>query len=479
MKKKLEYLLGIWIALFVLAGCGKQAAENDGQENAKAEAAEIHFKLSNAPSGQAKVIGTIGSTNYLVDSIMPSQGEYLLKRDSAIPPGLYFLVLPNDVVFQFLLDKDQTFTLEANVANPLATAKVDGSLDNMLLYQNLLWEEGFQQRFQSMNNQLMALAADDPNRPNLQAQFDALVAERKAHVQTYRDKHPESFFTQFKMAGQNPDLRDIRKPDGSLDEQAQIFHYRNEYWDNTPLEDKRLLATPVIFNKLKTYITQITPQQHDSIVKYADIIIAKTRQDRELFKFVVNWIAIEYHEPKQMGLESVFVYIVDKYFTDQDAFWADQKELADIRREVNEMRPSLIGKIGQDLVCTNVRGQKESLYSLTSPATILYIWNYECEHCQERTPVLKTVAEQYRQKGLQVFALCTGNDEKEWKAFIQKYGIQSFHNVWDPKYESEFYKKYHVDVTPELYVLDGNHKIIAKDLHPNQLEPILNPMFQQ
>jgi hypothetical protein len=87
--------------------------------------------------------------------------------------------------------------------------------------------------------------------------------------------------------------------------------------------------------------------------------------------------------------------------------------------------------------------------------------------------MMKQVAEEWKSKGLEVYALCTNPDEAKWKQFIQQYGLQAFHNVYDPKYESRYYTKYHVDITPEVYVLNRNHEIIAKDLHPNQLKPIL------
>jgi peroxiredoxin len=469
--------------LLLTAGCG---GSNDTETNLgadssaslpKGEPFEATFNILNAPDSMGRIIGTIGSTNFLVDSIKPINGVYHIKLDTALPGGIYFLAVNSIFAYQFLLDQDQTFAFTSDLADPIRTAKVDGSLDNQLLYQNLQFEQDFQARLQPVDKQFNALPANDPNRPALQKQIETLIAERKAHLKSFKDNHPNAFFTVFKMAGQNPDLRDIRLPDGSFDEQARIFHYRNEFWNNTPLNDMRILRSPIIINKLKTYMTQITPQVHDSLTKYADIVIEKARGNKEFFKFFVNWVAIEYRTPKQMGLESVFVHVVDKYFTDEQAFWSTPEELKEIRRDANEMRPSLIGKIGQDLVCLNAQGKEESLYALKGPVTILYVWNYECEHCQEETPKMKKIYDRYHSKGLEVYSLCTGSEEKLWKEFIAKYKIQGFHNVWDPQYKSNFYQKYHIDITPEVFVMNSNHEIIAKDLKPDQLPETLDPLF--
>jgi peroxiredoxin len=470
--------------LLFAVGCGSD--EGKGDQNVadstavtvpKGEPFEATFTIANGPDTMARIIGTIGSTNFLVDSVKPVNGVYHVKMDTALPGGIYFLAVNSMFAYQFLLDQDQTFAFNSDFRDPIRSAKVEGSLDNQLLYQNLQFEQDFQARLQPVDKQFNALSPTDPKREPLKQQIDVLIAERKAHLKSFKDNHPNSFFTVFKMAGQNPDLRDIRLPDGSFDEQARIFHYRNEFWNNTPLDDMRILRSPIIFNKLKTYLTQITPQVHDSVTKYADIIIEKGRGNKEFFKFFVNWIAIEYRNPKQMGMESVFVYLVDKYFTESQAFWSTPEELKEIRRDANEMRPSLVGKIGQDLVCTNLQGKEESLYALKGPATILYIWNYECEHCQEETPSMKKIFDRYHSKGLEVYSLCTGSEEKLWKEFIAKYKIQGFHNVWDPKYTSNFYQKYHIDITPEVYVLNSNHEIVAKDLKPDQLPATLDPLF--
>jgi hypothetical protein len=90
---------------------------------------------------------------------------------------------------------------------------------------------------------------------------------------------------------------------------------------------------------------------------------------------------------------------------------------------------------------------------------------------------MKKIYDRYHSKGLEVYSLCTGSEEKLWKEFIAKYKIQGFHNVWDPQYKSNFYQKYHIDITPEVFVMNSNHEIIAKDLKPDQLPETLDPLF--
>ena len=442
------------------------------------EPVNAEFTIQNVSPGYCKFVGVLGSTNILIDSLIPGDGgKMLLKRDTALPPGLFFLLLPDKQMIQFLLDVDQTFTFSADAKNIIGTAQTSGSLDMDLLYENLRWESQFQRNFQPISQKLNSLPQGSPDRAAAEQEQRTMLANRKAHLQSFKQRHPDALFTRYKLAGQNPELQEPKRPDGSIDTEQQLAMYRQAYWDNTPFSDETLLHTPIIANKLNTYITQLSPQAVDSVKKYADIVIAKSRVNREMFKFVVNWIAIEYSKPKNMGGEAVFVYLIEKYFTKDQAWWSTPEELEKIQQNAADMRPSLIGNIGQDLLCENLKGEKEGLYAMKAPYSVVWIWNYECEHCQERTPAMKKVAERYKPSGLQVYSICTGMEDKPWRAFVSKYGIQGFHNVWDPQYSSQYHKKYHIDNTPELYLLDKDHKIVAKDLHPDQLPAELDRLI--
>lgn len=467
-------VLGI-VAIWALGlGCGEKANDNAGNELPAPGKYSITAEVNGLGGQLTRFIGTVGTVNFLVDSAFAdASGKVTFAADSLMPGGLYYLVFPDNSYIQFLLDKDQEMVFRADKADLVGTMKVDGSLDNELFYQNLVFETQFQQAVQPIEAEVNALPAG-PARDAAIARRDAKVAERKAHIQQFKTQHPESFFTVFKLAGQNPDLKNPLKPDGSIDSALQVFYYRMEFWDNVNFADERLLHTPVITNKFETYIGKITDQRIDSVIKYGDRVIEMAKGNREMFKFFANQMAIKYNQSPIMGGEAIFVHVVDKYFTDELAFWSNPEELAGIRKKANEMRPSLLGMPAQDLVCTNLAGQQESLLALKAPIILLYIWDYNCEHCQERTPLMVQEYKKWKSRGVEVYALCTGQEEAEWRKFIQKYQMQGFHNVYDPKYASNYYQKYHIDITPELYVINQERKIVAKDLHPNQVAETLN-----
>lgn len=440
---------------------------------------DLQVKINGVTGGVAKLIGQIGTTNFLMDStFVNADGSFAFQADTAIPSGLYFILTPDEKNYlQVLIDRDQKFEMTADYTNLLGSVQIKGSDENDLLYQNLRFEDAFQAKFKQINSELTALTEGTPEYSAKEKERDAHLQTRKDHLQNFKQNHPNSFFTKYKFAGQNPELRNPKLPDGTLDTALQVYYYRQDYWKDVDFGDIRLLRTPVIGNKLENYIAKFTPQNVDSVIKYADIVIKKAEANKEMFKFVVNALAIKYQKSTIMGGEEIFVHLVDNYFTDEKAFWSNPDELRDIRKQANEFRPSFIGNPAQDLRCKDVNGEYKTLHGMGAPVSILYMYSYDCDHCKEQTPEMLEVYNKWKGKGLRIFALCVEPDEAKWKQFIKNFHIGEWTNVHDPTYESRYYSKYHVDITPEIYVIDQEKKILAKDLHPDQLEPFLKEAF--
>lgn len=473
--------MNVFLQVFLAAmlwSCGnaepKIEANNAPIENKPVGSLNVVLQLDGAANDVAKLLGVLGNQNFMVDSaIGDANGKFVFTADTLLPKGFYYVMLTSDnSYFQLLLGEDQEFTLTATKGNFVPTMKVEGDLDNELLYKNLQFEADFSQRLKPISDQLATFTEGTPEHTRFKQEQEKLVAERKAHVQWFSENHPKSLFTQFKVSGQNPDLTFPKKPNGELDQVAQVYAYRNAFWNGVDFNADWTLRTPVYANKLRKYIRELTPQNADSLIKYADALIAKTKGNKELFKFTVNWIALEYKTPKTMGTEALYVHLIDTYWTEELAFWSNPEEIKGLRGEISLMKPSLIGKTGQDITAINEKGESVSLYELNTPIKVVFIYSYECEHCQKETPDMVRVYNQWKDQGIGVFALSTDKDEAKWKQFVAD-NKMTFTNAFDPQRKSRYERKYHIDITPELYVLDKNNKIIASNLSPNQLPAFL------
>lgn len=482
-----------FILLAFLFSCGNSSSENnDGQSsNPSTEASakptsarpdvplekpDIKIKLEGLNQGLCFLIGTFTDQHYKADSAQVN-AEGIIHFNAAEPykPGFYYLMLPdNSTQVQIIIDADQTFSMTASRSNPVLTMKVEGSLDNQLLYETMMFEYNQRPKFQQVANQMKSVPAGSAQYQELKAQQDALGEERRAYLNKIFTEHAGTLFASFKEAGQNPSFETIKKPDGTLDTAKQVWTYRTRFWENVDFNDERLLWTPVIANKLKRYINELTPQNPDSIRVAASFLVDQVLDKPEYFKFFANWITLNYEPTKTtlMDSEAVFVHMIENYFTYERAFWSDSVEVHGLQLRAYEMSASLVGKKGPNVTANDPSGTPRSIYDLKSPYILVYMWNPECEHCAEQTPKLVQNYNNWKSQGVDVFGIAVNTEDAAWRRAIKSYGMP-WTNVYDPTNKS-IYAKYFVDNTPELYVLNPDRTIIGKNLQWDQVMTVVN-----
>ena len=425
--------------------------------------------------GMASLIGTFEDNNYRADSVQISPtGQIVFKRQEPFFPGMYYLVLPNNTNYQLLLDLDQTLTMTTSLANFVRDMKVEGSLDNQIMYDAMKFEDSQRPLFQTNAQKMAGLKPGNPNYLQVKAEQDKLIDERQAYLDKVFKDNPNSLFTSFKRAGQNPDLRDCYKPDGSMDTARYTYNYRTRFWRGTDFNDERLLYTPVISKMLNRYITELTPQHQDSIVKYSVSLVDRVTEKPEFLKYFANWIVLHY-DPKETTLmdpQAVFVNMIERYFTYDKAVWSDSAEVFALQQRAYEMSASLVGKKAPEVNVPGPDGKPISLYAKTAPYVVVYMWNPECDHCAVQTPKLVTLYNQMKDKGFDVYGIAVNTKDDAWRAAMKKYGMP-WTNVFDPTNKS-IYGKYYVDNTPEVYLLNADRIIIAKNLEVDQIMTMID-----
>jgi peroxiredoxin len=436
---------------------------------------EIKLRAEGYDQGTAYLIGIFTEQQYRLDSAkIDASGTMVFKREEPYPQGLVFAFLPDQTIVQMLLDEDQRFELSTKKGSIAESMVVTGSLENTLLYDNLRYENSYNAKNKALGDELAKLGVVHPQYQATKDQRDQLVKDRRQHLDQIFTQYPNTLFTSFKKGGQNPDLKEFFKPDGSRDTALQVYTYRMEFWDNVNFNDNRLLRTPVISNKLKRYMTELTAQNADSIKKSASFLIDKVLDKPDYFKYFANWITLQY-EPKKstvMDADAIYVHMIQNYFTHDKAFWSDTFELNFFQRQASEMAQSLVGLRGPEVVATDFNGNKHAISDLKSDYVIVYLFSTECSHCIEESPKLVKFYNEWKDKGVGIYAIGLGQDRQEWWDFVKKNGMDKFTNVNDPTNKA-IYKTYYVDVTPEIYVLNPERIIVGKNIKVSQIAEII------
>ena len=438
-----------------------------------AENGNFTFQVEGMGAGAVRLVGILNDQQFLVDErSSDANGQVQFQKDEPYRQGIYFALLPNNANFQFMITEDQTFTMSTTINDLVGQMKVEGSLDNALFYDNIRYENAYQQQLAPLNEQRNTLDENSAAYQQVEASREALIEKRRTDLQEIFDAHPNSFFTTFKKAGQNPVLRK------ELPNDAQVTAYRMEFWNGVDFSDDRLMNTPVIYNKMKRYFEELTPQQPDSIILSVERLLERlpSFDQSEYYKYIVNWVALKYEPTKTtlMDSEAVFVHMVQNHFTYDRAFWSDSTNTYALQMRAEEMANSLIGQAGPNVKAPDENGNIQAIYDLKAPYIVVYMYNPDCEHCQEQTPVLVNLYRQWQQQNpalVDVYAIALDTEADIWKDYMRKTGME-WTNVFDPSNRS-IYKTYYVNVTPEIYVLGPERKIIAKNLNVDQIEEVI------
>ena len=440
--------------------------------------ADFTVKLRGAQPGLSNLIGFYAEEHFRADTTtIQADGTIRFQKPEGYPQGFYYVSYAENQYVQILLSEDQTFTIEADVNNLIGSIKVDGSDDIAAYYANQKFELSYNADYGALGQQLTAAKGTAEEAALKEKQLE-MRASRQAHLDDLFAKYPNSLFVPFKKAGQNPDVRE------DVADDKKVFYYRKEFWDNVDFSDKRLLRTPVINNKLKRYFDELTAQNPDSILASAYSLVDRTISDPSLVDrklahpeynmFFVNWLMRKYEPGKVtlMDAEAIHVRLTQKYITKERAFWADSMEVYALQNRAYEMGQSLIGMDGPNVTAQDLDGKTHTLLDKTADYLVVYLFTPSCEHCMEQTPKLITWYNEWKNKGADVYAIAIDTDEQELRDYVTKTGMP-FSYIYDSTNRS-IYAKYYVNVTPELYVLNKERKIIGKNLKVFQIETIID-----
>ncbi len=110
----------------------------------------------------------------------------------------------------------------------------------------------------------------------------------------------------------------------------------------------------------------------------------------------------------------------------------------------------------------------------------MFFWAPDCSHCEKAIPHVLEFYEKYKDKGVEIFAVCTGllDEAKDcWKS-VEKKNMKHFVNVYDPVLLSNFKVIYNIKSTPQFLILDKDKKILSKGIGADQLDEVMGKIIE-
>jgi thiol-disulfide isomerase/thioredoxin len=421
----------------------------------------------------------LGDKQYIKDTIrLDRNGHGVIAGQEALPQGIYMIVLPGKKYFEMLVSKDQHFALSCSYNDYFNTLKFIGSNENSAFVE-------YQKKWLTMQQQGTAIAKRIQNNKQNSDSVKVLASIQKLQEDTMKKylktviaANNENLLATLVNALLPLEVPEYSVPAGvtNPDSVKWIWNYnynKDHFFDNIDLTDERLLRTPILQARLNAFFTNVVIQSPDSINKEIDRVIQKCKSNYKVFQFVAVYLFNHFRESEIMGHDAVMVKLADDIYLSGKADWVSKEFKDDLRKQIDMIRPNLIGKKAENLVMDSYKGIFVSLYDVEKEFTILYFWEPDCGHCKEATPKLKAYYEKAKNDNIEIFAVCTTADKPKWTKYIEDNKL-TWINGWDPQRSSRFDFFYNVQSTPLIYILDKNKKIIAKKLAVEDIESFLN-----
>jgi thiol-disulfide isomerase/thioredoxin len=457
-----------WIVLFFITLSSAAVAQTGYK---------IEFQVKGWKDTTAYLGSYYGEQTRLNDTArVNNAGYFYFDNTKTLPQGVYFIVLNKSKIFDFVVGANQRFKIETNATDfPLATVKGDN--DNTLFFENLKHNAERGKEADPYIAILRDSTLKEEQKKEAREKFSKISDQVKAYQQQLMDKHPATMTARLlktTLAIEIPAAP--KKADGTIDSTFQLRYYREHFFDNFDLADDALirLPRPAYQEKVKEYLEKLYAPVPDTIMKAIDGLVEKAKKNPETYKYLVWSCMFMYQNPEVMGLDEVFVRLYDKYFaTGAMDYWIAASMKKSVKEYADKLRTSLVGKTGANLIMQDLSLQPKSMYDLKNKYTILWIYDPECGHCKEETPKLVEFYNKNRTKfDVQVFSVASDTSLQKMRTFIKTMKMESFVNVNGPRsYMPQHYSKlYYSESTPSIYILDRDHKIIAKKLPIKQLE---------
>ncbi len=455
--------------------------------DASSQAYQVTLK-SNFKSGTAYLTFHMGENFNIQDSAQVNKaGVAIFKGPKKLPGGIYAIVFPGKkFTADFLIDKEQVISIVADTAH-LQNMIVTGSPVNNLFkqYQQYVSQKGLQ-----LSAERNAYTTSLTSKDSLlhEANYNRLNTELNNYRKDLVKNNPTSMMAVLLNAMREP-AYPARAPRTYKDSVDNYNFYKAHYWDGVSFRDDRIIRTPFFLPKLQRYYREVLPQSPDSIIKDADFKLLLARTSPEMFKFLLNWLTDEYFNPKYMGQDAVFVHLFEKYHSKGLSPWLNEKQMETITRRAYMQMSNLVGEQAANLEMLDRNDKPVNLYETNSEYTVVLFWDPTCGHCKEELPRIDSIYRAaWKQEKVKIFAVLTEKTKPEWIKYIDEHQIGDWIHAYQTKEMEQadaasqrpgFRQLYDVTMTPILYLLDKNKRIIAKKLTWQQLNDMLKVKIDQ
>ncbi|MDR3184273.1 MAG: redoxin domain-containing protein [Prevotellaceae bacterium] len=464
--------------LVLLLGCLLVAEVSSAQSRAttKLQKFSVTVTLDGAQPGDTVLLKAYRPKQETIDTSMVKEGGmFSFQRDTLLSAGMYSLDVGGRTLDFFISEGEpQDFNIQYNLNEGLLSAQFAGSPENQALVAYI----HFMREQQMRRQQLQQLIQSNGERPDsaalLNAQMEDLIREVRNKWTEVETAHSGKMIALFISSIREPEPAPFTVTDSSanIDSLRQDYYYmffKEHFFDNYDLSSPYHLQMPFYAQALNTYFTRVLRPERQEALRQLARLVEKLNGNKPLYRYTVRELYDLYKSVPYPDLEGLFLEVGTKYIVERPDMW-DSSYVDRIAFNIELASKNPVGEKATDLKLTDVAGSAISLYDVQAAYTVLYFYNPQCGACAEVTPKVHKTYQDYKSKGVQLFAVYVDRDKDVWMKYVMDNKYVDWINVWDADESAAIYSKYDLHAIPMIYLLDDNKVIKAKDLTQGELD---------
>lgn len=433
----------------------------------------IRLEIENCPDYYIYLGKHKGPDFEVIDSVLSDNGIVEFKNDSELETGVYFIVIPPQTRFDFLIANQQNIVIKTDTHDILGKLEISGEKQYQVFVE-------IQKDIAKINKQRTQLEMEieffkmyqKDTVESIQTRIDSLNQIQVNIYSTYKKDIDDDTFLH--------KIISILEPFAVSDSVAKLQYtspsdhyqyYIDHYLDRVDFKDESLINTPeFIFHKTISdycyYFFDLRISNPELVYPSIDKLIQRTEGNESFNQYVLSYLISRYENPNDLRLESYLVYVYRAYFMADKPEWVSQQAFDIMQYRIERIQYNVIGLVGKNLDLVDENNKKISTHDVNSNYKVLIFWEPDCELCTDAIIELKEEYIELEANNIQVVAVCTNNEAHDkWASFIDKNELRWI-NVIDKDNSSNLEIYYGTFKTPRLYILDKGNKILTKDIKP-------------
>lgn len=259
---------------------------------------------------------------------------------------------------------------------------------------------------------------------------------------------------------------------------------RDFYLENTPIEMEILIERDSISDWIT--IKNISGTQTEKLLEEVKIIKNANSVRNPVLKLYKKIEEIIRDYPKhqypgdllaQVSRDSILTSNqIKSLYTQLDKDFQDPYSIKDIEHFAFPERILEEGDSLYDFNLTDVNGNLLSTQDLRGKYILMDFWASWCKPCIDQFPALVQINNEFKQENFMMIGVALEESENKWLKAVEKNNLSWPNVIYPDGFTGDMAKKYGIRSIPFNLLIDGEGKIIAKDINLTDLRKFLEEL---